>query len=176
MSYVLYLLAAILLLDAFRMRGRVGKLAVLEPSDDVPTGYRAITAPGIELKPETIRAAAAYARTHDLALLDLIPRNLGSMRALGFAQLVDPVEYRADKLGPGRTAGHAILVADAVFERSGATLPTDDEAFAKLATRIKHYGNADAAIAPLERAHAQDLANRYKLLYTAIGVPGPSAV
>ena len=176
MSYVLYLLAAILLLDAFRMRGRVGKLAVLEPSDDPPTGYRVITAPGIELEPETIRAAAAYARTHDLALLDLIPRNLGSMRALGFAQLVDPVEYRADKLGPGRTAGHAFLVADAVFERSGATAPTDDEAFAKLATRIKHYGKADAAIAPLERAHAQDLANRYKLLYTALGPGTPIAL
>ena len=176
MSYVLYLLAAILLLDAFRMRGRVGKLAVLEPTDADPIGYRAITAPGIALQPETIRAAAAYARAHDLALLDVVPRNLGSMRALGFAQLVDPIEYRADKLGPGRTAGHAILVADAVYERSGAVTPADDEAFAKLATKIKHYGKADAAIAPLERAHAQDLANRYKLLYTALGPGTPIAL
>jgi len=176
MSYVLYLLAAILLLDAFRMRGRVGKLAVLEPSDEPPTGYRVITAPGIELQPETLRAAAAYARAHDLALLDLVPRNLGSMRALGFAQLVDPVQYRADKLGPGRTAGHAFLVAEPVFERAGAVLPTDDEAFAKLATKIKHYGRADAAIAPLERAHPQDLSNRYKLLYTALGPGTPIAL
>ncbi|HET9990936.1 MAG TPA: hypothetical protein VFQ65_20535, partial [Kofleriaceae bacterium] len=176
MSYVLYLLTAILVLDSIRMRGRVGKLAVLEPSDAPPTGYRAIAAPGIELQPETIRAAAAYARTHELALLDLVPRNLGAMRALGFAQLVDPVDYRADKLGPGRTAGHAILVEDAVFERAGAAVPTDDEAFAKLASRIKHYGRSDAAIAPLERAHAQDLANRYKLLYTALGPGTPIAL
>ncbi|HEY6040478.1 MAG TPA: class I SAM-dependent methyltransferase, partial [Kofleriaceae bacterium] len=118
----------------------------------------------------------AYARAHDLALLDLVPRNLGAMRALGFAQLVDPVEYRADKLGPGRTAGHAFLVADPVFERAGAALPTDDEAFAKLATKIKHYGRADAAIAPLERAHAQDLSNRYRLLYTALGPGTPIAL
>jgi len=36
------------------------------------------------------------------------------MRALAFAQLVDPSVYREDKIGPGRTAGHAILVADEV--------------------------------------------------------------
>ena len=176
MSYVLYLLAAILLLDAFRMRGRVGKLAVLEPTDAAPTGYRAIAAPGIELDPATVRAAAAYARTHELAVLDLIPRNLGAMRALGFAQLVDPVEYRADKLGPGRTAGHAIVVAETVFERAGASVPHDDEGLAKLASKLKHYGHGDAAIAPLERTHSQDLANRYKLLYTALGPGTPVAL
>ena len=129
------------------MRGRLGKLFVLTDTDVAPTGYRVFAAPGVDVKAETVRAAAAYARTHQLALLDLIPRNLGAMRALAFAQLVDPAIYRDDRIGPGRTAGHAILVAEDVIERSRAKPPADDVELAKLAANLKHYGGADAVVA-----------------------------
>ncbi|MEO8841165.1 MAG: class I SAM-dependent methyltransferase [Kofleriaceae bacterium] len=176
MSYVCYLLVAILVLDSIRMRGRLGKLAVLADSDAPPTGYRVFAAPGVEVKLETLRAAAAYARDHQLALLDLVPRNLGAMRALAFAQLVDPVVYRADRIGPGRTAGHAIVVSDEVAERARATTPTNDVELSKLAANLKHYGRADAVVAPHERARAQDLAKRYELLFVVLGPSTPLAL
>ena len=176
MSYVCYLLVAILVLDAIRMRGRIGKLAVLADSDAPPTGYRVFAAPGVEVKPETLRAAAAYARDHELALVDLVPRNLGAMRALAFAQLVDPIVYREDRIGPGRTAGHAIVVADEVAERARATVPTDDVELSKLASNLKHYGRADAVVAPRERARAQDMSKRYEMLYVVIGPGTPAAL
>jgi Methyltransferase domain len=176
MSYVLYLLVIILVLDSVRMRGRIGKLAVLADTDVAATGYRIYAVPGVDVKPETVRAAAAYARAKQLALLDLVPRNLGTMRALGFAQLVDPAAYREDRIGPGRTAGHAILVSDEVAERARAAAPADDVELAKLAANLKHYGRADAAIAPHERARAQDLAKRYQLLYVVLGPSTPLAL
>ncbi|MFT3695518.1 MAG: class I SAM-dependent methyltransferase [Kofleriaceae bacterium] len=174
---ICFLLVAVLLLDANRMRGRVGKLATLAPSsEDYHVGYTVFAAPGVVPAVETVRAAAAYAREHEIELLDLIPKNLGAMRALAFAQLVDPSEYRADRIGPGRTAGHAILVANSVVDRSRAEHPTDDISFAKLAANLKHYGKADAVIAPLERAKAQPMDQRYQLLYVVLGPSTPIAL
>src|SRR5450432_170218 len=176
MSYVLYLLVAILVLDSLRMRGRIGKLAVLGESDAPATGFRVYSAPGVEVKAETVRAAAAYARDHKLALLDLVPRNLGAMRALAFAQLVDPAAYREDRIGPGRTVGHAFLVADDVAERARAIAPTDDVELAKLAANLKHYGPADAVVAPAERAVGLDITKRYQLLFVVLGPSTPLAL
>ncbi|CAN5632279.1 hypothetical protein BH11MYX1_BH11MYX1_02890 [soil metagenome] len=176
MTYVLYLLAAVLILDSFKMRGRISKLAVLSPSDATPGGYRIYAAPGITVTPETFRAAAAYAREHGVELLDLIPKNLPTMRALGFAQLVDPGAYRIDRLGPGRTVGHAILVTDSLAERARAVAPTSDVELSRLASNLKHYGKADAVIAPAERARPQPLAARYQLLYIVLGPSTPLAL
>ena len=173
MTYVLYLLAAVLVLDSFKMRGRVAKLAVLSPCDVAPGGFRIYAAPGVVVAPGTLRAAAAYARDHEVELLDLIPSDLPTMRALGFAQLVDPAAYRVDRLGPGRTAGHAILVTDSLAERARAVAPTSDVELAKLAARLKHYGKADAAIAATERARPQARGARYQLLYIVLGPSTP---
>jgi len=176
MTYVLYLLVAILVLDSLRMRGRVGKLATLAPSEDAATGFRVITAPGVTISDATTRAAAAYARQHGLALLDIVPQNLPAMRALAFAQLVDPEAYRKDRLGPGRTTGHAILVSDEVYARAQAEPPKDDVELARLAARMKHYGTGDAAIAVGERAQPQDPTRRYQLLYIVLGPSTPLAL
>ncbi len=176
MTYVLYLLVAVLVLDSFKMRGRIGKLAVLAPSDAAPAGFRIYAAPGVTVTSETLRAAATYARDHQVELVDLIPKNVSTMRSLGFAQLVDPVAYRADRLGPGRTAGHAILVSDELAERARAVAPTGDVELAQLASRLKHYGKADAVIAPAERTRAQPLAARYQLLYIVLGPSTPLAL
>lgn len=176
MTYVLYLLVAVLVLDSFKMRGRIGKLAELAPSEADPAGFRIYAAPGVVVVPETLRAAAAYARDHQVELVDLIPKNLSTMRSLGFAQLVDPAAYRVDRLGPGRTAGHAILVSDALAERARSTVPTSDVELAKLASNLKHYGKADAVIAPAERTRAQPLSARYQLLSIVLGPSTPLAL
>lgn len=175
MTWVLAALAAVLFLDALRMRGRVGALGRLEATASASTaastaaGYQIIPAPGVTVDPATTRAAAAYARTHQLDVLDLVPRDLPAIRAMTLAQLVDPPRYRRDRLGPGRTAGHALLISDDVAARAQVTPPSDDVAFTTLAARLKHFGRADVVIAPAERARPQDLRLRFQILRVLIG-------
>ena len=167
MTYVLYALAALLVLDAIRMRGRAGAIAKLAPSDE-PATHEVLTAPGVTIDDATLRAASAYAREHQLTVLDLVPADLPAIRAMTVLQLVDPPKYRADRLGPGRTAGHAIVIDMALRERAGITPPVDDAAFTRLAVRLKYYGKGDVAIAD---AHARsiDLAQRFEILRAMIG-------
>src|SRR6185436_8146911 len=106
MMYLLYIVAALLVLDAFRMRGRTGALAKLSPSDE-PATHELVLAPGAVVDDATHRAASAFARANQLDVLDLVPADLPAIRAMTLLQLVDPPKYRADRLGPGRTAGHA---------------------------------------------------------------------
>ncbi len=175
MSYFLYALAALLLLDAIRMRGRAGALSRLAPSDE-PATHRIITAPGVTVDEATHRAASAFAREHGLDAIDLIPRDLPAIRAMTLLQLLDPPKYRTDRLGPGRTAGHAILVSEELAARAVATTPTDDVAFVLLATRLKHYGKSDLAIAPAERARSVDPRQRFEILRAMIGPSTPIAL
>jgi len=168
MTYVLYVLAALLLVDALRMRGRFGKFAVLAPSDE-PATHRAICAPGVELDPATLRAASAHARANGLDVLDLVPRDLPAIRAMSIAQLVDPTKYRTDRLGAGRTAGHAIVIGDELAARANITPPSDAIAFARLATRLKQYGQGDLAIAPAEHARSIEPHDRFEILHAMVG-------
>ena len=170
MTYVLYALAALLVLDALRLRGRVSALPVLAPSDEPPT-HDVIAAPGVTVGDATRRAASAYMRAHGLDVLDLVPRDLPAIRALTIAQLVDPRTYRADRIAPGRTAGHAVVVSAEVISRARASTPDGDVEFARLATRLRHYGAAELAIAPGERAQRSDPSARYQVLRAMIGPP-----
>ena len=178
MMVLLILLTAVIVLDALRMRARIGKVATLATPapGDAATGFRVFAAPGVTVDDATARAAAAYARDHGIDVLDLIPRDLPAIRAMSLAQLVDPVRYRVDRFGPGRTAGHALLVADGVVERARATPPADEVELVKLAARLKYYGKADFAIAPAEHARRQDLARRYDVLYSVLGPSTPLAL
>jgi SAM-dependent methyltransferase len=167
MMYFLYVLTALLVLDALRMRGRASAIAKLAASDEAPT-HDLITAPGVSIDDATHRAASAYARQHGLDVLDLVPVDLPAIRAMTLLQLVDPPKYRVDRLGPGRTAGHAILVDKALVERAAIAQPADDVAFTKLAVRLKHYGKADIAIADT-KAKPIDIAQRLEILRIMIG-------
>jgi SAM-dependent methyltransferase len=168
MTYVLYALAAILLLDTLRMRARAGKLAVLAPSDE-PASHRVIAAPGVTIDEATHRAASAFARANQLDVLDIVPRDLPTIRAMTLLQLVDSPKYRADRIGAGRTAGHAILVSDELASRAEIPAPTDDVAFTRLAVRLKRYGRGDVAIAPTASARPADLRQRFEILRAMIG-------
>ena len=175
MTYVLYVLAALLVLDALRLRGRVTALPVLAPSDEPPT-HEVIAAPGVTVSDATRRAASAYMRAHGVDVLDLVPRDLPALRALTIAQLVDPRTYRKDRIAPGRTAGHAVVLSADVMARARATEPADAVAFARLATRLRHYGPAEVAIAPGERARPSDFSARFQVLRSMIGPPTPAAL
>ncbi|HUJ57470.1 MAG TPA: class I SAM-dependent methyltransferase [Kofleriaceae bacterium] len=169
----MYAIIALLLVDALRMRGRAGGLPVLHPSDQPPT-HQVIAAPGVTVGDATLRAASAYMRTNQLDVLDLVPRDLPAIRAMSLLQLVDPERYRLDKLAPGRTAVHAVVASADVIARAqlhGA--PADEAAFARIATRLKHFGSADVAIAPDEHARPADPALRFQVLRAMLGPSVP---
>ena len=170
MSWLLYALALVLLLDAIRMRRRIAAMGLLCASDEpVAATHRIIAAPGVTVDDATRRAASAYANAHAVDVVDIVPGNLPAIRAMTLAQLVDPAAYRTDPLGAGRTAGHAILVDAALAERAGIGEIVDEVAFVHAATRLKHYGRGDVAIAPAERAHTSDRSRRLEILRAMIG-------
>ncbi|HEY3803596.1 MAG TPA: class I SAM-dependent methyltransferase [Kofleriaceae bacterium] len=172
MIYVLILLATVVLLDGFRMRRRIGQLAILEPTDEPPT-HRAIG----ELSESTLRAASKYMREHRIELLDIVPRDLPALRVLSLVQLVDPTVYRADRVGVGHTACHAIVISNELAERARVDeTPKDEIELTHLAARLKHYGNADLAIAPDEHARPSDLSRRRELLWAVLGPSAPLAL
>jgi Methyltransferase domain len=171
MTIVLILIAAIVLMDALRMRSRAGKLAVLAPSDEPATHVALGT-----VNDSTLRAASAYMRANAIDILDIVPQDVPALGALSLLQLVDPTAYRADRVGAGRTASHAIVVSSDVAERAHVTQPTNEVELAQLAARIKPYGRADFAIAPDEHAKPSDLSRRRELLWTVLGPSTPLAL
>ncbi|MEU9715948.1 class I SAM-dependent methyltransferase [Streptomyces sp. NPDC047976] len=119
-------------------------------------GWRLFTARGVEPDAAVFLAACAYADREGLRVLDLLPGDLPAERALGLLRLVDPARYRGDRLGEGRGAGFAVLVAEEVLERAGAAGgggPGPDAGPAELLAltrRLKEYaaGATGLAIAP----------------------------
>lgn len=116
-------------------------------------GWRLLTARGVEPDAATFLAACVHADREGLRVLDLVPADLAAERALGLLRLVDPARYRQDRLGEGRGAGFAVLVADEVLERAGVDpggpRPGPAELLA-LTRRLKEYaaGATGIAIAP----------------------------
>ncbi|MCX5380508.1 class I SAM-dependent methyltransferase [Streptomyces sp. NBC_00091] len=116
-------------------------------------GWRLLTARGVEPDAGTFLAACAYADREGLRVLDLLPADLPAERALGLLRLVDPARYRRDRLGEGRGAGFAVLVAAEVLARAGVDPggPGADPAeLLALTRRLKEYaaGATGLAIAP----------------------------
>ncbi|MFF1413025.1 methyltransferase domain-containing protein [Streptomyces sp. NPDC058289] len=140
---------------ARRLRA-VPVLPMAAPADaGVPraAGWRLLTAGGVEPDAVTFLAACAHADREGLRVLDLLPGDLPTERVLGLLRLVDPAGYRQDRLGEGRGAGFAVLVAEEVLARAGVDPAGPDATPAELMAvirRVKEYA-ADAtglAIAP----------------------------
>ncbi|MFD9301970.1 class I SAM-dependent methyltransferase [Streptomyces sp. NPDC060048] len=116
-------------------------------------GWRLLAAPGVEPDAATFLAACAHADREGLAVLDLLPGDLATERALGLLRLVDPAGYRQDRLGEGRGAGFAVLVSEDVLARAGVDPAEPYRGPAELLAltrRLKEYA-ADAtglAVAP----------------------------
>ncbi|MFD6889691.1 methyltransferase domain-containing protein [Streptomyces sp. NPDC059957] len=116
-------------------------------------GWRLLTAGGVEADAATFLAACAHADREGLRVLDLLPGDLPAERVLSLLRLVDPAGYRQDRLGEGRGAGFAVLVAEEVLARAGVDPAGPDATPAELMAvirRVKEYA-ADAtglAIAP----------------------------
>ncbi|MEU9023493.1 hypothetical protein [Actinomadura sp. NPDC048394] len=127
----LALAALAMVVDALRLRRRIGGLRRLPPvrALHVLDGYRPLVAAGVEVPEDVRRAAASYARERGLGLLDLVPADLPVLQALDLARHA----HFEDPSGSGRGAGYALLVAEAVPARSRI----DDADLAMLAARLR---------------------------------------
>ncbi len=172
-AHVLWgVLAFVWLADALRLRGRHAALRRLPPSDEpVDPAHRFLVAPGVELDDATRRAASAFARAEGLEVVDLVPGDLPAGRLLGLLQLVDPARFRKDRLAKGRTAGHAILVHEAVLAASRVEPPEGPRSFLKAAARLKQHActSTDLAVAPGLRATKDDLRGRRAIVEALFG-------
>ena len=145
-------------LNGLRLRARARALPVLPPSSDaVRLQHRFVTADGVDLGCDTRRAASAYAESAGLDVVDLVPADLPTGRALDLTRMVDPAAYRTARLAPGRGAFHALLVEVGVAERAGVTRfdGLDPVEIAELTVRLKRYACASTGLAV-----APDLAGR----------------
>jgi SAM-dependent methyltransferase len=163
------LVAVGLVLNGLRLRARAAALRRLIPTGDaVRLQHRFVTATGVDLDPDTRRAASAFADAHGLDVLDLVPADLPVGRALDLTRSVDPARYRSNRLAPGRGALHAVLVDVGVAERAGITRfdGLDPVQLAELTVTLKRYACAatDLAVAPGLRAKADDTHQRLATL------------
>ncbi|GAA2581851.1 hypothetical protein GCM10010411_13190 [Actinomadura fulvescens] len=80
-------------------------------------------------------------------MLDLVPRDLPVEAAMDLARVVDPRAYRADRIGLGRGAGHALLIDKAVAGRLGVTRRSGlgPGEMAEITVRAKQYAVGSAA-------------------------------
>jgi ubiquinone/menaquinone biosynthesis C-methylase UbiE len=184
MTLIWVLLAILLLLDAFRIRGRVEAIPAIAPSSEpVSPEHRFVLGMDVVLDEATKRAASAFARENGLTVLDLIPGDFPTARALGFLQVLDPETYRRDRLGKGLTAGHALLVSAEVLEKAQITEESlspapDSVKLARIAGKLKRYATSSTgvAVAPALRAAPEQMNRRLATLREIVGGAGVNAV
>jgi len=176
-SWLLYILAAIFILDAIKMRGRLSKIGLLPDDRDGATAdHLVVHGEAVELSDEVRERAETYATANELDVVDLVPGQLPTLRALAVAQMIDPVKYRSDRLAPGRTAGHAILVSPDVSERSGIRGGGYDPVeIIDTAAKLKRYAttSTDIVIVPGLPASPEDSRKRLAVMRELIAGATP---
>ncbi len=160
-------LAVGILANGLRLRRRLSALTIVPPRKvrvAPDPDHVFLTAPGVHLDEALRGDVSDYAMHENLAVLDLVPGNLGSEQALDLARLVDPATARANRLAPGRGAGQAMLVHRDVLDRAGifATHDLDPVAFLRATAAAKRYAatSTDLAVVPGLRAGPVDIAQR----------------
>ena len=175
---VLYALAALVVLDAFRLRARALALRVVVQTPDAPTvaeTHRFLLGPGVVLDEATRRAASAHAVKHGLKVVDLWPSDLPPELCLGLLALLDVAKFRRMRLARGVTAGQAMLVDADVLERARipATLESSDNPvqFLERAVALKRFActDFDFAVVPGLKAAPDDPNKRMALARAAMG-------
>lgn len=175
-SWLLYILAGVFVLDALKMRGRISGLSSLGHDRDSERELVIVHGEAARVSGDVRERAAAHAAANELDVIDLVPGKLPSLRALGLAQLVDPRTYRSERLASGRTAGHAIAVRPDVAERAGvAGGERDPVALVRVADKLKRYATttSDLVIVPELQAAPEDPAKRLALMRELIAGATP---
>jgi len=185
MIWVFAVLTVLFLLDSLRMHRRLSALPTAASAarperqgeiqrEPIPAeDFEIVAAAGVEIDEATRELAVAHAQANGLEVVDLVPRDLPSSRAMSLAQLVDVADYRRNAVAGGRTVGHAMLVAKQVKERAllDELSASNPVAFVKLAAKLKHYAGTtfDFAVFRDLRAVREDPSKRRAAMREAIG-------
>ncbi len=85
MSWILGILAVLLVIDGLRLRGKLVSLRPLPPSDGTAGTLELARLLRVEVAPDTRAAAASYMEREGLEVLDLIPERLPALAAMALA-------------------------------------------------------------------------------------------
>lgn len=156
--------AAALVGNALRYRQRLEALPVIAATPDVPGAadgdlgrFRLVAVDGVRFEPGAVVAAVAYADRHGLDVLDLVPGDLDSERALEFARLADPATFKDDPLAVGRSAYQAVLIDGDLLDRLDVKLPDgaiEEADLAELMVDAKYFAPTTCDIALVPGLHA----------------------
>ena len=153
-------------LNGIRLRRRLRSLPTLAPSSAaVGPDFRIVTAEGVSVDESVQQAAAEYARSERLSVLDLIPPDLPVASALHLAAALDPKTYRSNRLAMPCSAFQASVATGEVLDRmqTPAVDSLGPAEMAQFALKAKRHAPADAdlAVAPgLTAVPASDDARR----------------
>jgi len=126
-GWIWALLTLGIVVNGLRLRDRLARIPALAPEpggdgggdgDAQPERFALVTAAGVTVDDDTLRAATAHARREGLDVLDLVPVALGTEALLDVARIVDTTSYRSSPLVPGRGARHALVVEPGLLERA----------------------------------------------------------
>ncbi|RMI31089.1 class I SAM-dependent methyltransferase, partial [Actinomadura harenae] len=136
------------------------------------TGYEFVTGERVMLSGPIRRVAVGHAREHRLDVLDLVPADLPTERALDLARTFDPRAYRNDPLAVGRGAGFATVVAGDLLDRAGhVRAALDPGAFGAATARLRQFTtSADLAVVP-SACPRGPLGRGRRAWLTGLGVP-----
>jgi SAM-dependent methyltransferase len=174
MTWLALALCVLLIRDTVKMRRRLRALHVLPPDADAGVSGAddgvLVHVAGAGVDDATRCAVAAWADAQALDVVDLVPRDLPAHAALALAQLVDVPSYRASRLAPGCTAGHALWLSSDVSARA-AVVPgavPDVAALHARAAELKRFActRTDIVVVPGLRARAARVTERGALLRT----------
>jgi hypothetical protein len=151
MAAVFYSVIAIgLIVSALVSRRRILACSIIHDAPHAPAApYRFITAEGAAIEGPLKQAAGHCAGICDLDVLDLVPADLPAEKLLALMQLYNPGRYRANRIAGAVSAGHALLIAEAVANRAGIgeDKVVAEDAFFALARRLKKCAPCRAGIA-----------------------------
>ena len=113
-------IAAAVVANTLRLRGRLRALPWIEASDGAGAGnYVWFVARGVAVDARTRAAAERFAEEERFDVVDLVPADLPVTRLLDLARMVDPGTYSTNALAPGRGAFQALCVRTELAERAG---------------------------------------------------------
>ena len=160
MTWVLWALAALWVVDALRLRGRLGALRRVSAGEGGRPDDEVLGAQDLSVSPAVAASASAWAAVEGLDVVDLVPSDLSAYEALLLAQQVDPAAYRADRLAAGYSTGHAVLASAEVRRRAAvpAHAARSDGDLRALAATLKRFSPAGTGLAVAPGLHARPFA------------------
>ncbi|MCC6587040.1 MAG: class I SAM-dependent methyltransferase [Bryobacterales bacterium] len=179
MAWIWYAIAAVFILDAFRMRRRLRSIPVLGGSgaEFSRPEVAFIAAEKAKLPQSTRMEATAYMQEHGIDLLDIVAADTPALAVLTLSQIVDPPVYAVNRVAIGFTSGFAMAASPELLARAGKKPPpaVEDGELAQLARAMRKYAGVHAglAIAPGTRFRPEFLPREWPLFASTVTATAP---